>query len=106
MMHFKQPNLSIFINCNAINNFLNSQIFWHYVARQMVGKFKGIIHKGSGRAKEKRPAKAMWIFLIISSDFQNKAYNGFFVQDDYLERKRKDILMLIEKLRIIIYKKI
>ncbi len=34
------------------------------------------------------------------------AYNGFFVQDDYLERKRKDILILIEKLRVIIYKKL
>ncbi len=34
------------------------------------------------------------------------AYNGFFVQDDYLERKRKDILVLIEKLRVIIYKKL
>ncbi|NJD77184.1 MAG: hypothetical protein FIB08_08845 [Candidatus Methanoperedens sp.] len=34
------------------------------------------------------------------------AYNGFFVQDDYLERKRKDILVLIQKLRVIIYKKL
>jgi len=34
------------------------------------------------------------------------AYNGFFVTDDYLERKKKDILMIIDKLRIIIYKKL
>ena len=34
------------------------------------------------------------------------SYNGFFVTDDYLERKRKDILMLIDNLRIIIYKKL
>ncbi len=34
------------------------------------------------------------------------AYNGFFVTDDYLERKKKDILALIDKLRIIIYKKL
>ncbi|MBU4373739.1 MAG: hypothetical protein KJ714_04715 [Euryarchaeota archaeon] len=34
------------------------------------------------------------------------AYDGFFVTDDYPERKRKDILALIDKLRIIIYKKL
>ena len=34
------------------------------------------------------------------------SYNGFFVTDDYLERKRKDILMLIDNLRVIIYKKL
>ena len=34
------------------------------------------------------------------------AYNGFFVTDDYLDRRRQDILMLIDKLRIIIYKKL
>lgn len=34
------------------------------------------------------------------------AYNGFFVTDDYLDRRRQDILMLIDKLRIIIHKKL
>ena len=34
------------------------------------------------------------------------SYNGFFVTEDYLERKRKDILMLIDVLKIIIYKKL
>jgi hypothetical protein len=34
------------------------------------------------------------------------AYNGFFVTDDYLDRKRQEILTLIDKLRIIIYKKL
>jgi len=34
------------------------------------------------------------------------SYNGFFVTEDYLERKRKDILMLIDALKIIIYKKL
>jgi hypothetical protein len=34
------------------------------------------------------------------------AYNGFFIADDYLERKNKDILALINKLKIIIYKKL
>jgi hypothetical protein len=34
------------------------------------------------------------------------SYNGFFVTDDYLERKKKDILMLIDNLRVIIYKKL
>ncbi len=34
------------------------------------------------------------------------AYNGFFVTDDYLDRRRQDILILIDKLRIIIYKKL
>jgi hypothetical protein len=33
------------------------------------------------------------------------SYNGFFVTDDYLERKRKDILILIDNLRVIVYKK-
>ncbi len=34
------------------------------------------------------------------------AYNGFFVNDEYLERKMKEILVIIEKLRVIIYKKL
>ncbi len=34
------------------------------------------------------------------------AYNGFFVTNDYLDRKRQEILTLIDKLRIIIYKKL
>jgi hypothetical protein len=34
------------------------------------------------------------------------AYNGFFVTDEYLERKMKEILAIIEKLRVIIYKKL
>ncbi|MCZ7392084.1 MAG: hypothetical protein ABOK23_10575 [Candidatus Methanoperedens sp.] len=34
------------------------------------------------------------------------AYNGFFVTDDYLDRRRQEILTLIDKLRIIIYKKL
>jgi len=34
------------------------------------------------------------------------SYNGFFVTDDYLERKKKDILMLIDNLRVIVYKKL
>lgn len=34
------------------------------------------------------------------------AYNGFFVREDYLERKRNDILKLIEKLKGIVSKKL
>ncbi|MGB8216576.1 MAG: hypothetical protein WCE94_04665 [Candidatus Methanoperedens sp.] len=34
------------------------------------------------------------------------AYNGFFVTDEYLERKMKEILAIIDKLRVIIYKKL
>jgi hypothetical protein len=34
------------------------------------------------------------------------AYNGFFVTDEYLERKMREILVIIEKLRVIIYKKL
>ncbi len=34
------------------------------------------------------------------------AYNGFFVNDEYLERKMKEILAIIEKLRVLIYKKL
>ncbi len=34
------------------------------------------------------------------------AYNGFFVTDEYLERKNKEILAIIEKLKVIIYKKL
>jgi hypothetical protein len=34
------------------------------------------------------------------------AYNGFFVTEDYPERKSKDIQAIIEKLKVIIYKKL
>ena len=34
------------------------------------------------------------------------SYNGFFITDDYLERKKEDILALIDNLRVIIYKKL
>jgi len=34
------------------------------------------------------------------------AYNGFFVTDEYLERKMKEIQAIIEKFRVIIYKKL
>jgi len=34
------------------------------------------------------------------------SYNGFFITDDYLERKKEDILALIDNLRVIICKKL
>lgn len=34
------------------------------------------------------------------------AYNGYFVTDEYLERKMNEILAIIEKLRVLVYKKL